>query len=1047
MKKSKKSRILSLVLCMSMILSAFTLVSGDAAAQDTVTTEETTAEQPSDSIPVEETAAETRQTEPSSVRETESAVQEPDGIDITKMTTEEQYRYLVSLDSNEEKETEIRKLSQQQYEALKAYAAQRSESEDTVSSDADEMTLPDFRTVDFTKVAPFLEPVTGRSQSARKAKASAESTDPERVTSDGVVTEKTAVKNDDGTYRIRLESYVTGATTTTTVTEDIPTDIVLVLDQSGSMGDPFGYNYTAITRNKNNGSYNDRRSPMYYKDSNGDYYEVSVEHSWGSNSYAYFYTDSSGDRQTIGTSTGWNTDPGYTFYTRANSSTTKLEALKEAVTSFSSAVAEKAKGADGIAGTDDDVEHRIAIAGFASGETYSYENTELFIGGTQYNYAGNTISSQYSKAFQDMSTAAGTGNISASLNALAASGATKADLGMDMAKNILDSNPVAAGEKRNRVVIMFTDGSPTANNGFQLNVANDAISKAGEIKTAGATAYSVGIFSGADATSTGTKPGGDLGDKSASLPAACNWFMQNLSSNNGTPQTPSYYLSASSTAALSDIFQQISKQIETGGASVKLGSDTVVKDIVSDYFQLPEVMTTDDISISTVQFDGYETDGKTAKWKDETAASGISAEIQDKTVKVTGFDFSENYVGVDKTDGRETPRGRKLIIEFDVSVRDGFLGGNGVPTNGAASGIYTEKDGDETVVENFERPETDVPVSEISVKAGDMDIYLKGSISAADIRKNITASAGKISLDLSKENYGLEPWQNAFVDISVSAEDADGRDIFSEKYGGLEDLTSDSSYTVTGTVKAKSGAGETSDEAAGKISVFKPELTFRDSTVYYGEKSPADYSSNEAGVVWKHGDRADTDSGVVMTGKKPELTLSWDPDTDSDKYYRDGVISTKEDIPVKVTVSIEGDDITEHVTFHHENCSGECDFDKEKEQFLLHVKTCRLTVTKSGGADGEPYVMDIYRNGKFYTSMTITGNDSETVRELPAGKYTVKEDTRWAWRYEDPVPVISEGVELDRDQTSGSITVRNHDRYESFLNGYSAVAKNIFGDR
>ena len=1047
MKKSKKSRILSLVLCMSMILSAFTLVSGDAAAQDTITTEETTAEQLSDSIPIEETAAETHQTEEPSVRKTESVVHEPGSSDITKVTTEEQYRYLVSLDSDEEKGSEIRKLSQQQYEALKAYAAQHSKSEDTASSDADETTLPDFRTVDFTKAAPFLEPVNGRSQSARKAKASAESKDPERVTSDGVVTRKTAVKNDDGTYRIRLESYVTGAITTTTVTEDIPTDIVLVLDQSGSMGKSFGYHYTEITRNKTNGNYNDRRGPMYYKDSNGDYYKVSVEHSWGSNSYIYSYTDISGDRHTIGTSTGQNTDPGYTFYTRADSSTTKLEALKEAVTSFSSAVAEKAKGADGIAGTDDDVDHRIAIAGFASGETYNYENTELFIGGTQYNYAGKTINSQYSNAFQDMSTAAGAGNISASVNALAAKGATKADLGMDMARKILDSNPVAAGEKRNRAVIMFTDGSPTANNGFQLNVANDAISKAGEIKAAGATVYSVGIFSGADATSAGTKPGGDLGQNSASLPAACNWFMQNLSSNNGTPQTPGYYLSASSTAALSDIFQQISKQIETGGASVKLGSDTVVKDIISDYFQLPEGMTTDDISISTAQFDGYEADGKTAKWKDEAAAPGVSAEIQDKTVKVTGFDFSENYVGIDKTDGRENPRGRKLIIEFDVSVRDGFLGGNGVPTNGAASGIYTEKDGSETIVENFERPEADVPVSDISVTAGDRYIYLKGSVSAADIRKNITVKAGKISLDLSKENYGLEPWQNAFVDISVSAEDADGGDIFSEKYGDLEDLTSDSSYTVTGTVKAKTGAGEHSDKAAGKINIFKPELTFRDSTVYYGEKSPEDYSCNEAGVAWKHGDRADTDSGVVMTGKKPELTLSWAPDTDSGKYYRDGVISTKEDIPVKVTVSIEGDDIAEHVTFHHEKCSGECGFDKEKEQFLLHVKTCRLTVTKSGGADGEPYVVDIYRNGKFYTSMTITGNDSETVRELPAGKYTVKEDTRWAWRYEEPEPVISEGVELDRNRTSGSITVRNHERYESFLSGYSTVAKNIFGDR
>lgn len=63
-----------------------------------------------------------------------------------------------------------------------------------------------------------------------------------RVDNDGVVTTKTATPNEDGSYKIRLESYVTGATTTTTVTEDVPTDIVLVLDQSGSMA----YDFTSI---------------------------------------------------------------------------------------------------------------------------------------------------------------------------------------------------------------------------------------------------------------------------------------------------------------------------------------------------------------------------------------------------------------------------------------------------------------------------------------------------------------------------------------------------------------------------------------------------------------------------------------------------------------------------------------------------------------------------------------------------------------------------------------------------------------------------------
>ena len=104
---------------------------------------------------------------------------------------------------------------------------------------------------------------------------------------------------------------------------------------------------------------------------------------------------------------------------------------------------------------------------------------------------------------------------------------------------------------RNRVVIVFTDGAPTSFNGFEKDVANDAITHAGAIKTAGATVYTIGIFSGANAVSTGTEPTDDLGQNSSSLNSACNWFMQQVSSNNGTPRTPSYYLSVPSATSSS----------------------------------------------------------------------------------------------------------------------------------------------------------------------------------------------------------------------------------------------------------------------------------------------------------------------------------------------------------------------------------------------------------------------------------------------------------------------------------------------------------------
>ena len=95
----------------------------------------------------------------------------------------------------------------------------------------------------------------------------------------------------------------------------------------------------------------------------------------------------------------------------------------------------------------------------------------------------------------------------------------------------------------------------------------------------------------------------------------------------------------------------------------------------------------------------------------------------------------------------------------------------------------------------------------------------------------------------------------------------------------------------------------------------------------------------------------------------------------------------------------------------------------------------------------EPYVMNIYKDGKLYTSMTIVGNASETVKELPVGTYTVQEDTDWAWRYKEKAPTISGSVGLSKDNTSETIDVTNHDRFGSFLNGYSTVVKNIFDEK
>ena len=156
--------------------------------------------------------------------------------------------------------------------------------------------------------------------------------------------------------------------------------------------------------------------------------------------------------------------------------------------------------------------------------------------------------------------------------------------------------------------------------------------------------------------------------------------MQRVSSNTQYPQSPSYYLSAADAGTLNSIFQQISNQIETGGAETTLGSETVVKDIISPYFTLPAGTTASGIRIDTYACTGK--DGNTYTWSGTSGGpGGATATVDGDQVSVTGFDFSENWCGTETdAQGNSTVRGNKLVISFEVSPKSGFLGGNEVIT-------------------------------------------------------------------------------------------------------------------------------------------------------------------------------------------------------------------------------------------------------------------------------------------------------------------------------------------------------------------------------
>lgn len=948
----------------------------------------------------------------------------------------------------------------------------------------------------------------------------------------GMKISKTAAANADGTYTITLEAFATGSKVITEQKTDIPTDIVLVIDQSGSMNDPIGgYTYTAYweysgwdSRNYHNKEYyplrhNGGSENLWHKLTNNEYVAVSVEQKmvyteitgWDNGDYydnqnslyclvsgeyksvtmkrkvhvfsadEYWYTVDgqqilyttggssipdfgqyaplyqsekkytysytlNGVTTVIEESSGDGSSPNTQFYHRDYSSSagdTRLNALKNAATTFANAVAAKAVGADGDINTPaDNVNHRIAVVGFASGKrnngtNYNYNNTEVFVGSNQYRY-GTAAQGQYGNAFQDMNTSTGVSNVSASIGVLSADGGTLTNLGLEMGNGIFGANPIAEGEKRNRVVIVFSDGVPGWS-GYDSETASSAITQAGTAKnTYGATVYTIGIFPGADATSAGNQNGNET--------EKANWFMQQVSSNNGTPRTPSYYLSAGDAASLNSIFQQISDQIETGGSSSTLTSAAVVKDIISPQFTLPEGANVSSITLETYRCTGKNADGDYT-WNKNADAMGAKASISGDQVNVTGFNFSENYVGTVTENGSISYRGNKLVISFKVQPKAGFLGGNDVITN-ASAGIY-ENSSAQTPVMTFEQPKVNVPIKDVTVTAEDKNVYLLGGVTADQLKNGATVKVGDVTLDLSKADdaekpYGLDPWQTEYVNIEVKIKDAKGN-VISDK---LDNLNEDTTYTVEATVAPRTtGSGSTGTVATAKtgqsplanINVFKPELTFKDSQIDLGET--ADYENNKADTdfeVWKHqGTVADS---ATMIGTKPTLVLEYSPDP----------AAFTQDTPVKVTVKIGNNDVTGHTTFVHGKCTFEgCKWGQEGFNdchFIVHVKSFDLTIKKEGWEEideNQSFVFKVKKDdGSFSMDVVICSNSSVTIKGLRPGTYTVTEEIGWSWRYTPDKNGQKVGPENVEDGVV-TVTFTNAREKIKWLNG-SAWCENLW---
>lgn len=387
----------------------------------------------------------------------------------------------------------------------------------------------------------------------------------------------------------------------------------------------------------------------------------------------------------------------------------RLTALKTAVNNFAESVAAKAKGSDGQYGGEDDVNYRIAVVEFAS-EAYNLTN-----------------------GLVDMDTSRGLTQVKNAVSGLQAGGDTYPATGLDMANSIFDANPISGDGQRGRVVIMFTDGYPAENGTDNINytLCDKAIASAQTSKrTYGATVYTVGIFSGANPNSNidTNFDYGNRRDAEKQLVAA-NRYMHYTSSNfqnakslrnGGEKSGSSYYLAASNANSLNDVFKSISQTI--GSTPVELTRTSVLRDVISDSFTLPEGYTDGDIKAYSVSCESStkNADGTyTYTWKTTPDADKYDVTVADdnKTINVTDFDYAANWV--DQYDvGGSKSHGKKLVLEIPIVLDPDATGS--VDTNGPASGIYASADA-ETAFANFKTPTVYVPFFTVTHVASTVD--------------------------------------------------------------------------------------------------------------------------------------------------------------------------------------------------------------------------------------------------------------------------------------------------------------------------------------
>ncbi len=1099
---------------------------GETKAQ---TDEEESAEVKEETAEIETESSEEKQTADNNDTNANENQEEVE-FDVNSLSAKELYEYLESLTSNYQYREVWESLTDSKKEELNEYLKE---------AFPGEVYQYDTNANNFVNAADakiLLNEIKEKSTVKKKtAKANVDnqkfgSTNTEE--SEGLEINKSITNYDSttGEGKLNLEAYVTGDVATGV---RLPVDIVLVLDQSGSMDESINsYEYQASSVRTNLQAYDNQQSgrTYYYKvEGTEEYKEVLIEREtdgteWeeydtsraflstlyenqqnfyiqiNGNKYQlvidryrdnwwYDYTYRVGYKAETGTSeyltewvsnvrwsnnnvlrnyTLWTQSPNYvytykdaetqedlsnvkdtdtdappiTLYEyRRNGSVSKIDALKQSVTEFVGQIRTDA--------AENNLDHRIAIAGFASVDdgtntevlTLEGQNNDIPDSwdsiGQSYFYLQNHLS-LYSDALVNCNDTL----IDQAIQVLDADGATAADYGMKMAKQIIQHRNTTTVEvdgkeyERPTLVVMFTDGEPNHYSGFDSDVANATIEYSKDLKQgltvadnkklSPTTVYSIGIFNGADAEDLESRTNRYMHAVSSNYLNATGYEARNMGERNpALKEDESYYLSADNSEDLSKAFISIAEGV--GGASVELDATTVMQDVLSEYFTLPENANASDITwevYQQTQNGGWE---KVQNPTDDVQIEIVDSDGEGKTIHVTGFDYSEHYVAADHL-------GQKLVISVPIQyVPEASFGGNDIPTNGATSGIYNA-DGS-LCLGNFGIPTVNHPI-DYKIASQDKAIYITNPTNLADL---LTYADG----------YTPDGIKNKFVKITYSMRDAQeallgtltigaGQSINDASWVSADpnknsmdvNLTDCSKYKITCKVEPISD-GENAFNKDKKatikedftperptVHVLIPDVKTRDKIIFLGDTINLSGNELKNHVVspenWVDMHQHEI-AGITREGTTPTLTYNAEFVEDSeensppqsleayapscDSNFTIGVLVNNQEL-------LEGQyQVTNESQIDDDDCYNPFDNEQQEHDFTIHVVAGEIQISKilnkaddrNPDLEGDPiFTFKIAGNGNvWYRSVKLGQNETtakaEILKGLPKGKYTITE--------------------------------------------------------